>query len=103
MTSIATITTIISSAYTIYYIHPFIPYRFVWTYMAVPTFNYIADTATGSKRRQEQEEIEKGLECYEIIKETRENGIVTRYLILKTENDYTIVNTEYDRNEPVWL
>lgn len=104
MASISTITTLVSGVYTIYYIHPFIPYSFVWKYMAVPAFNYIATSSDQKKAKKRQEELEKELEFYEIIKETKDdNGVTTRYLILKTDTEYTMVNVEYDKNEPVWL
>ena len=103
--SLASITTLVSGAYTLYCIHPYVPYSFLWRAIAVPTLNYISNTSR--KRICEQEKIEKELEFYEIIKESRDpsTGVITRYLILKRdcESDYTIINYEYDRNEPVWL
>lgn len=49
--------------------------------------------------------MEKELEFYEIVKESHdpETGVTTRYLILKKEEPFTIINLEYDPNEPVWL
>ena len=106
MTSITTITTLVSGAYTLYCIHPFIPYRFVWTYMAVPALNFVSDTAT--RRMRQQKEVEKEIECYEIISESKDpdTGIITRYLILKQEEPFTMINYETassNNNEPVWL
>ena len=103
MSSITTITTIVSGAYTLYCIHPFIPYKFVWRYIAMPTLNYISNAAT--RRIEEQKQIEKEIECYEIISESKdpETGIITRYLILKNEEPFTMINFESAYNEPVWL
>lgn len=88
--SFSTITTIASGVYTLYCIHPYIPYRFIWKHVAVPTLNYIS--------RKEKVDQEKGLEFYEIISESRDSdtGVVTRYLVLKTDNDseFEIVNNK---------
>lgn len=86
MASVSTITTLVSGAYTIYCIHPFIPYSFVWRYVAVPAFNYLA---TRNKKDDHPD-----LEFYEIIKETDDgNGLITKYLVLKKkEDEFTIVD-----------
>lgn len=98
MTSITTVTTLVSGAYTFYCIHPFIPYRFLWTTVAVPMLNYMTISRTPVEKELE-------LEFYEIVKESHdpETGVTTRYLILKKEEPFTIINLEYDPNEPVWL
>lgn len=56
-------------------------------------------------RTPDHEQMEKELEFYEIVKESHdpETGVTTRYLILKKEEPFTIINLEYDPNEPVWL
>lgn len=89
MASVSTITTLVSGAYTIYCIHPFIPYSFVWRYVAVPAFNYLA-----TSKKDDHTINNPDLEFYEIIKETDDgNGLITKYLVLKKkEDDFTIVD-----------
>lgn len=90
MASVSTITTLVSGAYTIYCIHPFIPYSFVWRYVAVPAFNYLATR----NKKDDHTITNPDLEFYEIIKETDDgNGLITKYLVLKKkEDDFTIVD-----------
>jgi hypothetical protein len=79
----------------------------MWRYIAVPALNYLSSAA--DRRMKEQKEIEKEIECYEIISESTDpdTGITTRYLILKNEEPFTIINYETigtgNSNEPVWL
>lgn len=75
----------------------------MWRYMAMPALNYVSDAT--SRRMAEQKEIERDLECYEIISESKdpETGLVTRYLVLKKEEPFTMINYETSDNEPVWL
>lgn len=90
--SLSTLTTLVSGAYTLYKIHPYIPYRFLWKYMAVPALEYL-------HHRAPEEHLD--LECYEIIEESRDSytGVVTRYLVLKNRDDsFTVVD-----KEPEWL
>jgi hypothetical protein len=100
MSTVTIISTVLSGAYTMYWVHPYIPYKFTWRYLILPGFNYIMKK--DDARSIEQEMIEKDLEFYDIIKMTTDsNGTVTRYLVLKTVEEFEEIT--YEPGEPVWL
>jgi hypothetical protein len=101
MASLGTLT-LISGAISLYYFHQY--YIIAIKNVVFPTFNFVVQNIANSK--QKQEEMENEFEFYEVIKETNEEGIITRYLILQKGNDdddTTMVSYEYENNAPVWL
>jgi hypothetical protein len=102
MASLGTITSLISGAVSFYYFQPY--YIVAFKNVVFPTFNFVVQHIVNSK--QHHDEMENEFEFYEVIKETNEEGIITRYLILKKGNDdddTTMVSYEYENNAPVWL
>lgn len=90
----STLPTLISGAYTMYYMHSYIPYGFIWNQILIPTISKIT-----SKRKYETDDID--YECYEIVKTTRDSntGVVTKYMILKSDLQSEVITN----NEPVWF
>lgn len=89
----STLPTLISGAYTMYYMHPYIPYGFIWNQIVIPTISRITS--------KQNRETDIDYECYEIVKTTRDSntGVVTKYMILKSDLKSEVITD----NEPVWF
>lgn len=98
-----TITTVASSAYTLYKVHPFVPYRLIWENAVVPGVCLLFSTV---KRRIKltQEDITEhnNVEFYEVITRSDEFGIVTKHLIFEDEPQFTFLGVEYVEKDEVY-
>lgn len=86
--SVSTVT-LMSSLYTLYKIHPYVPYRFILEYAVVPAFKSLKN------KRKVDDEVDNELELYQIVSASEENGIVTRYLMFEEEPQFTFLGVEY--------
>lgn len=96
--------TLLSSAYTLYKLHPFIPYRFIWNNALLPLLKR-------QKQKDDRDDIDDdeyyGGELYEIVSYDSHLGIVTKIIVFE-EPQFTFLGTEYIehdeyKNEPVFL
>jgi hypothetical protein len=102
--------TLASSAYTIYKLHPYVPYSFLWHNAVVPgTFlvlKTLKNQITGLDHGGVDDDIDPSVEMYEVISHDETMGIVTKIIIFE-EPQFTLLGTEYvdddDDEGPVFL
>lgn len=83
-----------STAYTLYKIHPYIPYRLIWSILL-------------DKLKKEPKDFHGGVECYNIITSVNEYGMVEKSLMFLEEPTFTYLGVEYEdddyKAQPVFL
>lgn len=104
--------TIASSAYTMYKIHPYIPYRLIWDAALVPGVYLLMGRLKNGRRRPTPDQVDEHnkTDLYEVITKSDEFGIVTKHLIFEDEPQFVFLGVEYvefdktvPRAEPVFL
>lgn len=103
----ATGLTLMSSAYTFYKIHPYVPYGLIWNHAVVPGTIYALQTIKDKLSGNEYDE-ESDIEMYQVVSCSEVNGIVTKYLLFDQEPQFTYLGVEYIEEEeynggPVFL
>jgi hypothetical protein len=91
-----TITTVASSAYTLYKVHPFVPYKIIWESALVPGVCLLFSTIKRRVKLTPTDVMEhNNVEFYEVITKSDEFGIVTKHLIFEDEPQFTFLGVEY--------
>jgi hypothetical protein len=96
----ATGATIASSAYTLYKVHPYVPYSFIWINAVVPVSLIVMKSIKDIVIKPEAPaESQPDIEFYNVIVTVDKFGMVEKTLMFLEEPTFTYLGVEYDNDE----